>query len=188
MISTQLIAGDFNLVHTVKVVVARKVTIFPFCALLLRCRSLSSAILKVRGLGLHLLERDLSKDLWSFVKSTTIISKFGRQYFETMKIPFFLLNIFPTDFSIQLNSVDLACSNYYCGVTMIFCFPHSSTFINWNFLVRNITPAFIYLFNYLFLSLYTHGYLFYILYYNSVLWLFIRLLKLFQLQPLNIHF
>ena len=70
-----LIAGDLTLIMWLVTV---KLLFFPFHAVFLRSRSLSSVSLKVRGLELHLLEGGLSKDLCAYDKSNTVVSKFGR--------------------------------------------------------------------------------------------------------------
>ena len=69
-----LIAGDLTLIMWAVTV---KLLFFPFRGLFLRSKSLSSVSLKVRGLELHLLQGGLSKDLCAYIKSNTVLSKFG---------------------------------------------------------------------------------------------------------------
>lgn len=88
MITAQLIAADFNFTWS-RSWLPVKLLFLPFHVPRLRSKSLSSATLKVKGLELHLLEGGLSKDLWASVKSITVISKFGRCYFEAVLISFF---------------------------------------------------------------------------------------------------
>lgn len=70
-----LTAGDLTLIIWL---VAVKSLFSPFPALFLRSKSLNSVTFKVRGLELHLLEGGLLKDLCAYIKSTMVLSKFGR--------------------------------------------------------------------------------------------------------------
>lgn len=111
--------------------------------------------------------------------SSFIITKYlGRDTFEIMKISYFFLN-FLTCYTIYQQIFPMG--DYYCGVLIdfsIFLIP-SNTYIL-VFSVRN-GCYFLWICSciQLFMSLGTPRYLFY----NPLLWLFILLLKLFQLWP-----
>lgn len=127
--STLLIVGDFNLDHMVKVGLLVKLLFFPFNALFLSSKSLR-----------HSREGHLSFTCWREVyqricghmlKVPQSLVNLGEVFWSYANI-LFLLNIFPTDCSIHQWNVSVAI------ITVVlqwwfFYFPHSSTFINWNF-------------------------------------------------------
>lgn len=143
MESIWLITGDINLDHS-----RRCLPDFAIIKLLfslsvsysLEAVTKSSSNSRGKVMKYHLLlEGGVPKNLWTYVKTTTVINKYNGKSIEAtqvsyLKYPWCVIH------SFYHSLMDLTCSNYHCGMFLI-----PPTFINWtkNYLSLSSNSLFI---------------------------------------------